>query len=514
MVQREEPEMKLRLAAVNLSAAFAVLACSAAYAQDAKKDVTVVLAETVDVVEPCMAARQDVGRVISENVNEMLVEFDYANGGLKPRLATEWKQISPETWEFKLRPGVKWHDGKEFTAKDVQFSIERNTAKKVNCEVGGKYFGGMKFSFESPDPHTIRITTKPAQPILPLLMTIMPVESAEATPVDEYTRKPVGTGPYTFDSWNVGQSIVLKRNPDYWGDKPQVEKATYLFRSDSAVAAAMVDAGEADIVPSVSVQDATNKKTDFAYPNSETTSLRIDTRVAPLNDRRIREAMNIAIDRQAMLGTLFPEQAKIATQLVVPTTLGFNADIKPWPYDPERAKKLVEEAKADGVPVDKEIRIIGRNGQYPNATEAMEAIMAMLQETGLNVKLDMYDVSVWNNYFVAPFVADAGATLTQSQHDNATGDPVFTAYVKYASGGTHSMVRDPAVDKMIADATAATGEERTKLWQALFAKVNEEIIADIPMFNMVGFTRVSPRLDFKPTIAANSELQLSQIKFK
>lgn len=506
--------MKLRLAAVNLSAAFAVLACSAAYAQDAKKDVTVVLAETVDVVEPCMAARQDVGRVISENVNEMLVEFDYANGGLKPRLATEWKQISPETWEFKLRPGVKWHDGKEFTAKDVQFSIERNTAKKVNCEVGGKYFGGMKFSFESPDPHTIRITTKPAQPILPLLMTIMPVESAEATPVDEYTRKPVGTGPYTFDSWNVGQSIVLKRNPDYWGDKPQVEKATYLFRSDSAVAAAMVDAGEADIVPSVSVQDATNKKTDFAYPNSETTSLRIDTRVAPLNDRRIREAMNIAIDRQAMLGTLFPEQAKIATQLVVPTTLGFNADIKPWPYDPERAKKLVEEAKADGVPVDKEIRIIGRNGQYPNATEAMEAIMAMLQETGLNVKLDMYDVSVWNNYFVAPFVADAGATLTQSQHDNATGDPVFTAYVKYASGGTHSMVRDPAVDKMIADATAATGEERTKLWQALFAKVNEEIIADIPMFNMVGFTRVSPRLDFKPTIAANSELQLSQIKFK
>lgn len=507
--------MKLRLAAVNLSAAIAVLACStAAYAQDAKRDVTVVLAETVDVVEPCMAARQDVGRVISENVNEMLVEFDYANGGLKPRLATEWKQISPETWEFKLRDGVKWHDGKEFTAKDVQFSIERNTAKKVNCEVGGKYFGGTQFSFESPDPHTIRITTKPAQPILPLLMTIMPVESAEATPVGEYTRKPVGTGPYIFDKWDVGQSITLKRNPDYWGDKPQVEKATYLFRSDSAVAAAMVDAGEADIVPSVSVQDATNEKTDFAYPNSETTSLRIDTRVAPTNDRRIREAMNLAIDRQAMLGTLFPEQAKIATQLVVPTTLGYNADIKPWPYDPERAKKLVEEAKADGVPVDKEIRIIGRNGQYPNATEAMEAIMAMLQEIGLNVKLDMYDVSVWNNYFVAPFVADSGSTLTQSQHDNATGDPVFTAYVKYASGGSHSMVRDPEVDKMIADATAATGDERTKLWKALFAKVNQDIIADIPMFHMVGFTRVSPRLDFKPTIAANSELQLSQIKFK
>src|SRR5690606_37835690 len=151
-----------------------------------------------------------------------------------------------------------------------------------------------------------------------------------------------------------------------------VEQATYLFRSDSAVAAAMVEAGEADIVPAIAVQDATNKDTDFAYPNSETTSLRIDTRQAPLDDRRIREAMNLAIDRQAMLGTLFPEQAQIATQLVVPTTIGYNADIPAWPYDPEKAKKLVAEAKADGVPVDTQIRIIGRNGQYPNATEAME----------------------------------------------------------------------------------------------------------------------------------------------
>ncbi|OWW05405.1 peptide ABC transporter substrate-binding protein [Rhizobium sp. R72] len=506
--------MKLHLTAFNLSVAFAVLACSQAIAQSEKRDVTIVLAETVDVVEPCMAARQDVGRVLSENVNEMLVEFDYTNGGLKPRLATEWKQISPETWEFKLRPGVKWHDGSEFTAKDVQFTVERNKNKKLSCEVGGKYFGGTQFKFESPDPHTIRITTNPPQPILPLLMSIMPVESAAATPAGEFTRKPIGTGPYVFDRFDVGQSIVLKRNPDYWGDKPQVEQAKYLFRSDSAVAAAMVDAGEADIVPAVSVQDATNKEADFAYPNSETTSLRIDTRVAPLNDRRIREAMNLAIDRQGMLGTLFPEQAKIATQLVVPTTLGYNADIKPWPYDPEKAKKLIEEAKADGVPVDKEIRIIGRNGQYPNATEAMEAIMAMLQEVGLNVKLDMYDVSVWNNYFVAPFVADAGPTLTQSQHDNATGDPVFTAYVKYASDGSHSMVRDPAVDTLIAQATEVTGDERTKLWKELFVKVNDEIIADIPMFHMVGFTRVSPKLDFKPTIAANSELQLAQIRFK
>ncbi|MBK4216006.1 peptide ABC transporter substrate-binding protein [Paracoccus caeni] len=506
--------MKIGKAALCLTGAALMVGSSPALAQDANRAVTVVLAETVDVVEPCMAARQDVGRVISENVNEMLIEFDYVNGGLKPRLATEWNQIDEDTWEFKLREGVKWHDGAPFTAQDVQFTIERNKNADLSCETGGKYFGGTEFTFETPDDNTILITTNPPQPILPLLMTVMPVQSAATTPAGEFDRKPVGTGPYVFTDWQIGQSITVERNPDYWGEAPQVEKATYLFRSDSAVAAAMVEAGEADIVPAIALQDANNPETDFSYPNSETTSLRIDTRIAPTDDRRIREAMNLAIDREAMIGTLFPADAQIATHLVVPTTIGYNPDVPVWPYDPDRARELVEEARADGVPVDTQIRIIGRNGQYPNATETMEAMMAMMQDVGLNVKLDMYDVSVWNNYFVSPYVADSGPTLTQSQHDNATGDPVFTAFVKYASTGAHSMVTDPEVDEMIAKATEATGDERTKLWQELFTKVNTDIIADIPMFHMVGFTRVSPRLDFKPTIATNSELQLSQIGFK
>jgi peptide/nickel transport system substrate-binding protein len=485
-----------------------------ALAQEDNRDVTIVLGETVDLLEPCMAARQNVGRVVSENLNEMLIEFDYVNGGIKPRLATEWSQIDEDTWRFKLREGVNWHDGTPFTARDVQFTIERNKTPELSCETGGKYFGGLDFTFEIPDDHTIDITTSRPTPILPLLMSVMPIQSAEATPPDEFDRNPVGTGPYKLDQWNVGTSVVVTRNDDYWGEEPQVERATYVWRTDSAVAGAMVATGEADIVPSLALQDATNPETDISYPNSETTFLRIDTRQAPLDDRRIREAMNLAIDREAMIGTLFPQDAQIATQIVVPTTLGYNADLEPWPYDPDKAMELVAEAQADGVPVDREIRIIGRNGQYPNATETMEAMMAMLQAVGLNVKLDMYDVSVWNDYFVRPFGTDVGPTLTQSQHDNATGDPVFSAFVKYASTGTHSMVENPEVDDLIARASAATGDERTALWKELFAKVNDEIIADIPMFHMVGFTRVSPRLDFQPTIATNSELQLAQIRFK
>jgi peptide/nickel transport system substrate-binding protein len=489
-----------------------LLSGTAAFAQE-DRSVRIVLGEELDVVEPCMAARSNIGRVVLQNVNETLTEFDPANSELAPRLATAWEQLDEDTWRFTLRDGVKFHDGSTLGPEDVAFTLDRIKRAEFACEVGTKYFGDTEFTAEAVDDHTIEITTAPGSPILPLLLSTVPIQPSE-TPADEFTTAPVGTGPYVFESWDVGQSIVLERNPDYWGEQPQVESATYLFRADAAVAAAMVEAGEADIVPNLSVQDATNAETDFSYPNSETSTLRIDTTMPPTDDRRIREAMNLAIDREAMRGTIFSAEVQPATQMVVPTTIGFNHDMKTWPYDPEKAMALIAEAKADGVPVENEIKIIGRTNMYPNATEAMEAMMAMMQSVGLNVTLQMYDVGEWNKYFVKPYPEDRPDTLTMNQHDNAKGDPVFTAFVKHHSQGAHSMVADPELDALIAQATAASGDERTKLWEQVFARANDTIITDIPMFHMVGFTRVGPRLDFKPTIATNSELQLSQIAFK
>jgi peptide/nickel transport system substrate-binding protein len=167
-----------------------------------------------------------------------------------------------------------------------------------------------------------------------------------------------------------------------------------------------------------------------------------------------------------------------------------------------------------GVPVDKEIKIIGRTNNFPNGTEALEAMLAMLKETGLNVSLTMYEVKEWEDFYSQPYAEDRPAQLIQVQHDNAKGDPVFTAYFKYHTKGLQSVLKDPKVDNLIETATGAIGDERAKLWKEMFRVVYEDIIADIPMFHMVGYTRVSERLNFTPTIAANSELQLSQISFK
>ena len=334
------------------------------------------------------------------------------------------------------------------------------------------------------------------------------------TVADERTREPVGTGPYTFEAWNVGQDIVLQRNDDYWGEVPEVEEARYVFRGESAVRAAMVATGEADIAPNVAVQDATDPETDFSYFNSETSSFRIDVTTPPLDDVRVREALNLAVDRDAMIGTIFSEDVVKATQMVVPSILGHNPELEPYPFDPERAKALLAEAEADGVPVGDEITIVGRLEIYPNATEHAEAVMAMLQDVGVNAKLQMLEVAEWVDTYTKPYAEDRPPQLVQTQHDNNNGDAVFTVFFKYHSDGAQSVLEDPEHDALIEEATTATGDDRQQAWQEVFAIVHEDAIADMMMFHMVGYTRVHPRLLFEPSISTNSELQLAEIGFK
>jgi peptide/nickel transport system substrate-binding protein len=174
---------------------------------------------------------------------------------------------------------------------------------------------------------------------------------------------------------------------------------------------------------------------------------------------------------------------------------------------------LLEEARADGVPVDDEITLLGRIEIHPGATESMEAILAMLQGIGLNVKLRMVEVAEWVDIYTKPYAEDRPPTLHQTMHDNNNGDAVFTVFFKYHSDGAQSVLSDPEVDRLIGEATVATGEERTDLWQEVFRRVHEDVVADVKLFHMVGYTRVGPRVKFTPSISTNSELQISQVKF-
>ncbi len=426
--------------------------------------------------------------------------------GLKPRLAESWEQVDDKTWRFNLRQGVTFSDGSAFDAEDVKHSFERAGSSEITCEIS-RYYEGIEITPTVVDENTIDFATEPAQPILPLLLSLLTIVPSE-TPI-EFTREPIGTGPYTLTDWQPGQSITLDRRADYWGEQPAVEKATYVFRADPSVRAAMVATGEADIAPSISAIDATTEM-DKSYPNSETTYLRIDHAVPPLNDKRVREALNIGIDREAFIGSILAEGTEIATAINVPTTLGWNPDTKAWPYDPDRAKALLEEAAADGVPVDTEILLVGRTGNFPGATETFEAIQSMLSEVGFNIRLQMVEVAEHEQYYSKPYVQDQ-PVLVGAQHDNSRGDPVFSAYFKYHSEGRQSGIVDEKADDLIDRATAATGEEREALWSELFGYIHDEVIADVLLFHMVGHARIGANVEFTPTIATNSQLQLAEV---
>ncbi|MFV0490291.1 MAG: ABC transporter substrate-binding protein [Pseudorhodobacter sp.] len=479
----------------------------------ADESVTIVMPGQPDRLDPCETPRSVIGRIIKQNVVETLVELNYADGTTMPRLATGWEQTSPTEWVFSLREGVTFHDGTPFDAGSVIYTLERTLDPTLTCITRTKYFDGNEITADAVDDHTVRFTTGAPIPILPTLLAQMAISSVN-TPKGVYTESPIGTGPYAFVSWTQGQNVKIERNDDYWGEKPNIKDATYIWRSESSVAAAMVKTGEADLAFAIAPQDADDPEIDKVYPNSETSMFRLTVDVAPMNDLRVRKAINLAIDRRAFLGTIISEEAQLATQQVGPNVFGWNADLVPWEYDPEEAMCLIVEARAEGVPVDTELRLIGRPAMFPNSSELVEAVAEMLRAVGFTVKLESLEMSLWLEEANKPFAENRAPTLLLTMHDNNTGDAAFTAFFKYHSGGRQSELHNTELDNLIIDAGTKSGKERKATYNEAFRMIYEDIVSDVPLFHMVNYMRINPAIDFTPTIANAVELQLSELKFR
>lgn len=487
------------------------------------KIVTVVLSEEPEGLDGCNSNRSTVGRVAKQNIVETLTEIDPKDGSITPRLALSWTKVDEKTWRFKLRQGAKFHDGVPFNAENASKAIHRTMDTSIksgnargtgglDCETRTKSFGDLKIVGKVVDEYTLDIAANKPVPILPTRMGVVSL-SSPSTPNDKLVLHPVGTGPYKFEKWVPGQEITLKRFDGYWGKKPEAEGARYIWRKESAVRAAMVKVGEADIAPDIAVQDATEPGMDFSYPNSETSRMRIDMTQAPLNDRRVRLAINYSIDREALKSVLSNDVIP-AAQIVVPGISGHNPRLKPYPFDLAKAKKLIAEAKAAGVPVDKELEIVGRTNLYPNGTEHMEATMAMLQAAGFKVKMRMLEVAEWIDILTKPYAEDRGPVLLQEQHDNNNGDAVFSVFNKFACKGAQSTTCDEKLDALIAKASALSGDERRKTWEEALRVIHEDNVSDVWMYHMVGYSRVGKRVNFKPSISTNSEIHIEKVTFK
>ncbi|MBI3224977.1 MAG: peptide ABC transporter substrate-binding protein [Mycolicibacterium cosmeticum] len=468
-----------------------------------------VISQEPPTLEPCESSLTSTGIVVRSNITEPLIEREPDTGELQPLLSTGWRQSSPTEWTFDIRPGVTFSNGAPFTAADAAFAIDRAVNSDLQCNVDGYVFGDEKLKLATPSDTTLTVTTEKPDPILPLRISFVEIVP-RGTSMTEKVREPIGTGPYAIADWEYGQKLTLARNKSYWGAKPAFERAEYQWRSEGSVRAAMITNDEADIATSLGPEDGAGDR-GVPFQNNETTALRMQAGEAPLNDIRVRQAINYAVNRTGIVKALFRGLGDPASQLIPKGVVGYNDQLDLWPHDTDKAKALVAQAKADGVPVDRQIRLIGRTAQFPKIAETIEVLQSEFAEIGLNVKIEMMDTAGQLQYQLRPFPANTGPYLLMIQHGNQAGDAAFTMDQYMLAEGPQSAYGTPEFDAQIKAAEALTGQARQDAFAKLFAEEPQQIMQFAYIAHMKGILGKSPRVDYTPNSATGDEMRLAEM---
>jgi peptide/nickel transport system substrate-binding protein len=351
---------------------------------------------------------------IGWQVFDALTHVD-ADARLTPGLAASWRALNPTTWEFKLRRGVRFHDGAELTAADVVFSIER-TRSVANGQFGA--FTQRIVATETPDPHTVRLKTAAPYAMVPYDMNsvfIVSKQAAAGARTEDFDsgKAMVGTGPFRFVRFARGDRVELARNDRYWGGAPAWDKVVFrVVPTDPARLAALLS-GELDLIEQIPTPDLERIRRDARLRSVQKVSWRtiflfVDQRASPrpdvtdkagkrleqnpFSDQRVRRALSIAIDRSAIAARLMDGAALPASNLVSPPVFGHASDLKPDAYDPAGARRLLAEA---GYPDGFAATLSATNNRYVNDEQIAQAVAQMLARIGVRVRVDAMPVNVY-----------------------------------------------------------------------------------------------------------------------
>ena len=353
---------------------------------------------------------------IAEHIFETLVTKD-PKSQLKPALAVSWRAVDDLTWEFKLRKGVKFHDGSDFTAADVVFSIER-TAQVPNSPSPFTLYTNQITEKIIVDPLTVRLKTATPYPLMPNDMGTVFIVSSKvakgATTADfDSGKATIGTGPFKFVRYLKGDRIELARNDNYWGAKTAWDKVVFrVIPSDPSRVASLL-AGDVRGVESVPTADLARLSKDASVAIARTVSHRLifihlDTNrdkspfvfdksgkpldKNPLKDLRVRRAISKAINRQALVERVMEGAAVTTGQLMPEGLFGYTSALKAEPYDVDGAKKLLTEA---GYPDGFNITLHAPNDRYVNDEQIAQAVAQLLSRAGITVRVDAMPSSVF-----------------------------------------------------------------------------------------------------------------------
>lgn len=369
------------------------LSLQAGCAKEAKRDLTLGMVLEPPGLDPTAGAASAIGEITLYNIYETLTKIQ-SDGSLQPLLAEKWETADQKTWTFHLRKDAKFHNGEPFNAETVKFAFERAAGEK-STNKDKRLFASFS-GISTPDAHTVVLQGTEPNPDLPFLLGQATAIIVEPKSAGSNATAPVGTGPYVLDQWRKGASLSVKKWPEYRAaDKVAIDGATFRFISDTAAQAAALLSGDVDLFARVQVARSLDQfKNDQRFQvlvgaSRAKTILAMNNGRKPLDDVRVRRAISAAIDRKGVIDGAADGFGVPIGSYYVPGALGYVDTTGINPYDPEKAKLLLQEA---GV---KDLKLTIKLPPTPYARQGGEVIAAMLAKVGITAKLENIEWAQW-----------------------------------------------------------------------------------------------------------------------
>ena len=457
---------------------------AAAPSIDYNASLTVAQGVDVPTLDPAVSAGTP-AVTVRHSIYEGLVSMN-ERGEIEPALATSWNvSADGRVWTFKLRPGVRFQDGTPFDAAAMKRSLDRVRDPKEALPMRN-YFVTID-SAEAVDQTTLRLTT--SAPFGPLLQNLAYDGGAAISPSalakygKDIASHPVGTGPYQFDSQVPGQSITLRRFDGYWGGRPALARLVYTAVSEDATRVAQLESNQAQVILNVPPREALRLKQNPAL----TIVIKDGNRVAhigmnllktPFSDRRVRQALNYAINRRGLVGGLLDGLGTPSESFVAPITWGYVSQHL-YPYDVKKAKALLSEA---GFPNGFDTTIWTPQGRYPLDKETAIAVQGQLAQIGVRARVQVIDWAQYLGLLRKP--ADQNTTqMYLLAWESVTGEIGYVSRTVFASsqwppaGWNTMFYKNPRVDELIAQGDR-TVDPRAR--QPLYTEMQRLVVDDAP----------------------------------
>lgn len=429
-------------AGLAISALVAMTACSAGAGDDSSgsdggKDLVLGVTGEPANLDFTKTSGSAIPQALMNNVYQGLVTSDQ-DGEVVPQLAESW-EVSEDgkTYDFKLKDGVTFSNGGDFTADDVKFSLER--IKDEWTTDGGRM--DALDHVEVVDDHHVKVVLKRASNQWLLNMTGTVGQMFDEEGVSDLANDAVGTGPYEVTDRVPGEKITMKLRDDYWGDAPAIETATFRYFADAVASTNALQAGDADLLVNMQAPDLVGTfEKQKGYDVIEGTStgevfLPLNNSKAPFKDERVRQAINYAVDRQAIIDTAWGGYGQPIASFVPPTEAYYEDLTDVYPHDVAKAKELLKEAGQEDLTIEMQVPT------RPYATAVSEVVQSQLKEAGINVKLVSSEFpAVWLDKVFTKADYQMSVILTPEAHDFPITFDNPDYYTRYDSSDVASEV--------------------------------------------------------------------------